>query len=163
MIGALLALLTIILHPGGISDQVAPLVRWFSGKKFSFHADDGIEEERPKRVLKRPEGEAQETATLEKTEDASGDAAAAADTKGEPSTPGSSSLTAALGHATGAAATATTSPPGDGQTSDSDETTQIPAAAAPETSQNPAGATTKKKSTRRRAKPRDDTSSGDDA
>ena len=40
ILGALLAILTIILHPGGIGDQVAPIGRWLSGKKFSLHPDD---------------------------------------------------------------------------------------------------------------------------
>ena len=39
-IGALLAILTIILHPGGIGDQVAPITRWFSGRKFTFHEEE---------------------------------------------------------------------------------------------------------------------------
>jgi len=39
VLGALLAILTIILHPGGIGDQVAPISRWLGGKPFSFHPD----------------------------------------------------------------------------------------------------------------------------
>ena len=41
ILGALLAIITIIQHPGGIGDQVAPISRWLGGKRFSLHGDDG--------------------------------------------------------------------------------------------------------------------------
>jgi branched-chain amino acid transport system permease protein len=41
-IGALGLLLTIVLNPGGIGQQIRPLTRWLSGKAFSLHGhDDG--------------------------------------------------------------------------------------------------------------------------
>ena len=39
VIGPALALLTIILHPGGIAEQVSPITRWLRGKKFSLHPE----------------------------------------------------------------------------------------------------------------------------
>ena len=39
IVGAFLAILTIILHPGGIGDQVAPIQHWLGGKPFSLHPD----------------------------------------------------------------------------------------------------------------------------
>ncbi len=38
-IGALGLLLTIVLNPGGIAQQVRPITRWLSGKPFSLHDD----------------------------------------------------------------------------------------------------------------------------
>lgn len=38
-IGAAGLLATLIFNPGGIAQQVAPIVRWLSGKKFSLHGD----------------------------------------------------------------------------------------------------------------------------
>ena len=38
-IGAVGLLLTLIFNPGGIAQQVAPLTRWLSGKRFSLHGD----------------------------------------------------------------------------------------------------------------------------
>lgn len=40
IVGAFLAILTIILYPGGIGEQVSPITRWLGGKRFSLHADD---------------------------------------------------------------------------------------------------------------------------
>jgi branched-chain amino acid transport system permease protein len=121
LIGALLALLTIILHPGGISDQVAPLVRWFSGKKFSFHGDDDTPAE-PKsanKLVKALGMSDSKTGPLPETADASGDAAAAA-TDGPAKEPAVGSLSAALGHASGAAED---SSGGNGHTASADEET----------------------------------------
>jgi len=39
VIGPALALLTIILYPGGIGEQISPITRWFRGEKFSLHPD----------------------------------------------------------------------------------------------------------------------------
>lgn len=39
-IGAFLLLLTIVLNPGGIAQQIRPITRWLSGKPFSLHDDD---------------------------------------------------------------------------------------------------------------------------
>ena len=39
VIGPALALLTIILHPGGIAEQVSPITRWLGGKRFSLHPE----------------------------------------------------------------------------------------------------------------------------
>ena len=97
LIGAVLALLTIILHPGGISDQVAPLVRWFSGKKFSFHAEEpGVSEAIPHEKKKR--GRRIAKAFGAKDEDATDETASTP----APVAPASGSLTSALKHATGA-------------------------------------------------------------
>lgn len=41
VVGAALAMLTIILYPGGIGEQVSPITRWLSGKRFSLHGDEG--------------------------------------------------------------------------------------------------------------------------
>ncbi|MBK5305991.1 MAG: branched-chain amino acid ABC transporter permease [Frankiaceae bacterium] len=38
-IGALGLLLTIVLNPGGIAQQIRPITRWLSGKPFSLHDD----------------------------------------------------------------------------------------------------------------------------
>jgi branched-chain amino acid transport system permease protein len=38
-IGALGLLLTIVLNPGGIAQQIRPITRWLSGKPFSLHED----------------------------------------------------------------------------------------------------------------------------
>lgn len=40
-IGAALLLLTLILNPGGIAQQVSPVSRWLAGKRFTFHHDAG--------------------------------------------------------------------------------------------------------------------------
>lgn len=45
VVGALLALLTIISFPGGFGEQISPITRWISGKKFSLHPHDEHEEE----------------------------------------------------------------------------------------------------------------------
>lgn len=37
IIGSVLALLTIILYPGGIAEQISPITRWLAGAKFSMH------------------------------------------------------------------------------------------------------------------------------
>lgn len=39
VIGPTLALLTIILYPGGIGEQISPITRWFRGQKFSLHPE----------------------------------------------------------------------------------------------------------------------------
>ncbi|MBW3595156.1 MAG: hypothetical protein KY391_06215, partial [Actinobacteria bacterium] len=39
IVGAFLAILTIILYPGGIGEQVSPITRWLGGKPFSVHPD----------------------------------------------------------------------------------------------------------------------------
>jgi branched-chain amino acid transport system permease protein len=39
-IGAMGLLLTIVLNPGGIAQQIRPITRWLSGHRFSFHDDD---------------------------------------------------------------------------------------------------------------------------
>jgi branched-chain amino acid transport system permease protein len=120
VIGAVLALLTIILHPGGVNDQVAPLVRWFSGKKFSFH-----EEEEPgvAGAAGPPEKRAKRRGILKKVglskEEPSEDGAAPT----EATTPVAGDLSSALRHATGAADDTT----GNGQTT-ADETVEIPSA-----------------------------------
>jgi ABC-type branched-subunit amino acid transport system permease subunit len=38
-IGAVGLLLTIVLNPGGIAQQIRPITRWLSGKPFSLHED----------------------------------------------------------------------------------------------------------------------------
>lgn len=123
LIGALLALLTIILHPGGISDQVAPLVRWFSGKKFSLHADDDdAPAEKSHGRLAKLLGRDKSTPT---TTQAPAMAAAATTSDDGASTPATGSLTAALGHASGAASE-DESAAGNGKTSDAEKTTETP-------------------------------------
>jgi branched-chain amino acid transport system permease protein len=146
VIGALLALLTIILHPGGISDQVAPLVRWFSGKKFSFHAEDE-HGSGPAPAEKKRGG------LLKKLGIGKDDAAAS---NGEPVTPAAGaaastqtrSLADALEHA---AAARHEDGAGNGNPEPPAETTEIPAATGDETAQIPAAkAKPKKKTTRKR-------------
>ena len=39
VIGALLAVLTIIQFQGGIAEQISPITRWLSGKRFSMHPE----------------------------------------------------------------------------------------------------------------------------
>ncbi len=39
-IGALGLLLTLVLNPGGIAQQIRPLTRWLAGKPFSLHGDE---------------------------------------------------------------------------------------------------------------------------
>ncbi|MGH2757134.1 MAG: branched-chain amino acid ABC transporter permease, partial [Actinomycetota bacterium] len=39
VVGAVLALLTIIQYPGGIGEQVSPITRWIGGKRFSLHPE----------------------------------------------------------------------------------------------------------------------------
>ena len=41
IVGALLAILTIIQFEGGIGEQISPITRWLGGKRFSLHPDDG--------------------------------------------------------------------------------------------------------------------------
>ncbi|HWC14356.1 MAG TPA: branched-chain amino acid ABC transporter permease [Actinomycetota bacterium] len=48
VIGSTLALLTIILHPGGIGEQVSPITRWLGGKPFSLHPDGHEKHKEPK-------------------------------------------------------------------------------------------------------------------
>ncbi|MGH2547738.1 MAG: hypothetical protein ACRDHJ_12775, partial [Actinomycetota bacterium] len=38
VIGPILLLLTITLHPGGIGQQVAPVREWLMGRRFDIHA-----------------------------------------------------------------------------------------------------------------------------
>jgi len=55
--GASLALLTIILHPGGIGEQVSPITRWLGGKRFSLHPEEhGAGHEGPKTEEKEEHG-----------------------------------------------------------------------------------------------------------
>jgi branched-chain amino acid transport system permease protein len=39
VVGALLAVLTMIQFQGGIAEQISPITRWLSGKKFSMHPE----------------------------------------------------------------------------------------------------------------------------
>jgi branched-chain amino acid transport system permease protein len=39
-LGALGLLLTIVLNPGGIAQQIRPITNWLAGKPFSLHGDD---------------------------------------------------------------------------------------------------------------------------
>jgi branched-chain amino acid transport system permease protein len=39
VIGAALAILTIIQYPGGIGQQISPITRWFGGERFSMHPE----------------------------------------------------------------------------------------------------------------------------
>jgi branched-chain amino acid transport system permease protein len=39
VIGALLAILTIVQYPGGIAEQISPITRWLRGEKFSMHPE----------------------------------------------------------------------------------------------------------------------------
>lgn len=48
VIGSALAILTIILHPGGIGDQISPITRWLGGKPFSLHPDGHHHPKEPK-------------------------------------------------------------------------------------------------------------------
>jgi branched-chain amino acid transport system permease protein len=41
VLGALLALVTIVQYPGGIAEQISPITRWLRGEKFSMHPDGG--------------------------------------------------------------------------------------------------------------------------
>jgi branched-chain amino acid transport system permease protein len=41
VLGALLAVITIVQHPGGIADQISPITRWLRGQKFSLHPVGG--------------------------------------------------------------------------------------------------------------------------
>lgn len=168
LIGALLALLTIILHPGGISDQVAPLVRWFGGHKFSLHGDDhGPAEKKPNPIAKVLGRSKSAHEPVEGEQDApqdAADAAAAAGTKGSPSAPGTGSLTAALGQATGAAGLDAesdddaSSHPATDDGAGADETAPI-AVTGSETAETPVVEPEKKK--RRRSKKSASSSEGD--
>lgn len=40
LIGALLLVLTLVLNPGGIAQQIRPITRWLSGKRFTLHDED---------------------------------------------------------------------------------------------------------------------------
>lgn len=39
VVGALLALLTMIQFPGGIAEQISPITRWLRGQRFALHPD----------------------------------------------------------------------------------------------------------------------------
>jgi branched-chain amino acid transport system permease protein len=39
IVGAALAILTIILYPGGIGEQISPITRWLGGQRFSMHPE----------------------------------------------------------------------------------------------------------------------------
>ena len=39
IIGAALAILTIIQYPGGIGEQISPITRWLGGKRFTMHPE----------------------------------------------------------------------------------------------------------------------------
>ena len=41
VVGALLAILTIIQFPGGFAEQVAPITKWLRGERFSMHHNGG--------------------------------------------------------------------------------------------------------------------------
>ena len=52
VVGALLAILTIIQFQGGIGEQISPLTRWLGGKKFEgHHAHKGPKKEHKKQSL----------------------------------------------------------------------------------------------------------------
>lgn len=114
LIGALLALLTMILYPGGISDQVAPLVRWFGGKKLTLHAEGELPyEKKPGRVpslIRRGK-----------------EAAAANEAQTKPAAGGpAGDLESALAHAAGVVEEDDAGS-GDGQPPPTDGTTEVPA------------------------------------
>lgn len=50
VIGPALALLTIILYPGGVGEQISPITRWFRGEKFSLHPDGHKPKGKPHRA-----------------------------------------------------------------------------------------------------------------
>lgn len=52
VIGPALALLTIILYPGGIGEQISPITRWFRGKKFSVHPEGHHHKPKAKKTKK---------------------------------------------------------------------------------------------------------------
>jgi branched-chain amino acid transport system permease protein len=54
VIGAGLAILTIIQYPGGIGEQISPITRWLGGKPFSMHAEGHGHHKAPKE--KKPGG-----------------------------------------------------------------------------------------------------------
>jgi branched-chain amino acid transport system permease protein len=41
VIGALLAVFTIVSYPGGIAEQISPITRWLRGARFSMHPEGG--------------------------------------------------------------------------------------------------------------------------
>ncbi len=51
VVGAALAILTIIQYPGGIGEQISPITRWLGGKRFSMHPE-GHGPKKPHKSLK---------------------------------------------------------------------------------------------------------------
>lgn len=78
LIGATLALLTIVRFPGGIAEQISPITRWLGGKKFTVHPEGHEPEDKKPGVL----------AKLRKAADASVDGSAAGEPSGEKVTTG---------------------------------------------------------------------------
>jgi branched-chain amino acid transport system permease protein len=87
MIGAALALLTIIQFPGGIAEQISPITRWLRGQPFSMHPEGHGKHKKAKKSLAGRLG-------LEKKEEGSGlsaiGAAVAQPPAGQPSGPAAS-------------------------------------------------------------------------
>lgn len=162
LIGSVLALLTIILHPGGISDQVAPLVRWFGGKKFSLHGDEGHGvtgatspgAQKGGGLLKKLRSSSDapaENATAESTPSAATQDGASAEASG---------LSAALEHASGSSHADGEAADTNASAPDQGATAEIPAASE-ETAQVPAAATKPKKKTTRRKTTKKSTGGGE--
>jgi hypothetical protein len=53
VIGAGLAILTIIQYPGGIGEQISPITRWLGGKPFSMHPEGHEKHAHPKEPKKQ--------------------------------------------------------------------------------------------------------------
>jgi branched-chain amino acid transport system permease protein len=66
VIGAALALLTIIQYPGGLGEQISPITRWLGGKKFTVHPEGHKPKDKKPSVM----------AKLRKAADAPADASA---------------------------------------------------------------------------------------
>ncbi len=102
VIGAGLAILTIIQYPGGIGEQVSPITRWLGGKPFSMHPNGHHKPKAAKEKTHRPGLLAK--VGLHKEDAASGDGDASLAALGravERPAPGSSAETQEMAPATG--------------------------------------------------------------
>ena len=90
VVGALLAVLTMIQFPGGIAEQISPITRWLRGEKFSMHPEKGPKKHKPNplaRFRKRPDDEGDGSAPSEEAATGESSATAVPDDGSEPREP----------------------------------------------------------------------------
>ena len=91
VVGALLAVLTIIQFPGGIAEQISPITRWLRGEKFSMHHDGHGPKKHKENPLARFKKARAKEAAAKESAGAGGDGAKPDTESGEVSDPAAAS------------------------------------------------------------------------